>query len=219
MMRSLLFFLIAFAAISVFADEDYLKLPEDIQSAISPSGIDIISDSFDMANDQGMFLWNADSRNYLHCAKKISAIRIFCETGEAIGNLGIRAPFNIFEESGFGAKSWAIAAGSVIPGLGHLVGGALGLGMGAFKGLAEGVVYSYPALIEGPSIMEVPTGRERSKSVVTEQVLSPSYKAHTDEEKYQAGKVLLSIGDAFSAKERAIARAKNLVLATQQRGR
>ncbi|CAH9019795.1 hypothetical protein [Candidatus Nitrosacidococcus sp. I8] len=218
-MRSLLFFLMSFAAISVPAGENNSKLPEEIQSAVSPSGIDTISDSFDMANDQGMFLWNADSRNYLHCAKKISAIRILCEAGEAIGNLGIRAPFNIFEEAGFGAKSWAMAAGSIIPGPGHLMGGVLGLGIGAFKGMAEGVVYSYPALIEEPSIMEVPTGRDRAKKLVTEQISSPFYKAHTNEEKYQAGKALLSIGDAFSAKERAIARAKNLVLAAQQRGR
>jgi hypothetical protein len=107
----------------------------------------------DMVKDEGIIRWDVDSRNYLECSKVNLLLRVFCEPAEFIGNMGLRWPINILEEGGLGARDWGSAAGDKIPVLGHIVGGAVGLGVGAFKGMGEGFIYSFPAVIEKPSVM------------------------------------------------------------------
>jgi hypothetical protein len=108
----------------------------------------------DMIKDQGIIRWDVNSRNYLECSKRNFFLRIFCEPTEFIGNIGLRWPVNILEEGELGARDWGRAAGDKIPVLGHILGGAAGLGVGAFKGMGEGLIYSFPAVVEKPAIME-----------------------------------------------------------------
>lgn len=107
-----------------------------------------------MVADQGLVRWNVDARNYLECSKMNLFLRVFCEPVEFIGNIGLRWPTNIIEEGALGAEDWGEAAGDKIPVLGHILGGAAGLGVGAFKGMAEGFIYSFPAVIEKPAIIK-----------------------------------------------------------------
>lgn len=108
----------------------------------------------DMLEDRGIIHWNVDSRNYLECSETNFFLRIFCEPIEFVGNIGIRWPINIIEEGGLSARNWGYAAGQKIPILGYILGGAAGLGVGAFKGVAEGFIYSFPALIEKPAVID-----------------------------------------------------------------
>ncbi|ADJ29783.1 hypothetical protein [Nitrosococcus watsonii] len=108
----------------------------------------------DMLEDRGMVQWDVDSRNYLECSEKNIFLRILCEPVEFVGNMGARWPINILEEGGFGAMDWGRTAGDKIPVLGHILGGAAGLGVGAFKGVGEGFIYSFPAVLEKPGIID-----------------------------------------------------------------
>jgi hypothetical protein len=109
--------------------------------------------SADMLKDQGIIRWDVDSRNYLECSEMNLFLRILCEPAEFIGNMGLRWPVNILEEGGLGARDWGLAAGDKVPVLGHILGGAVGLGVGAFKGVGEGIIYSFPAVIEKPAVI------------------------------------------------------------------
>lgn len=107
----------------------------------------------DMLKDRGVIQWNVDSRNYLECAEVNLFLRVFCEPIEFVGNIGMRWPVNIIEEGALSAKDWGLTAGERIPVLGHILGGAAGLGVGAFKGMAEGFIYSFPAVLEPPAVV------------------------------------------------------------------
>ncbi len=107
----------------------------------------------DILADRGLIHWDVNSRNYLECSEVNFFLRIFCEPAEFAGNVGIRWPINIAEEGGLSAKNWGYAAGERIPVLGHILGAAAGLGVGAFKGMAEGFIYSFPAIIEKPAVV------------------------------------------------------------------
>lgn len=108
----------------------------------------------DMLQDRGIARWDADSRNYLECSEVSLFLRVFCEPIEFVGNIGVRWPINIIEEGGLSAKEWGQLAGDKIPVLGHIFGGAIGLGIGAFKGVGEGFVHSFPAVIEKPAVID-----------------------------------------------------------------
>ncbi|QBQ53644.1 hypothetical protein [Nitrosococcus wardiae] len=108
----------------------------------------------DMLEDRGVIRWDVDSRNYLECSEVNLFLRILCEPLEFVGNMGARWPINIIEEGGFSAKEWGRAAGNKIPVLGHILGGMTGLGIGAFKGVGEGFIHSFPAVIEKPAVID-----------------------------------------------------------------
>lgn len=107
----------------------------------------------DMLDDRGYVKWNLDSRNYLGCSKTNILVRVMCEPVELAGNFAGRLPFNVVEETLFGVRDGAQAAGDVVPVLGHILGAAVGMGIGALKGIAEGIAFSPPAVLEKPEIV------------------------------------------------------------------
>lgn len=107
----------------------------------------------DTLKDRGIVRWDADSRNCLKCSEMNLFLRILCEPIEFVANIGMRWPVNIIEEGALSAKDWGLTAGERIPVIGHIAGGVAGLGVGAFKGMAEGFIYSFPAVIEPPAVV------------------------------------------------------------------
>lgn len=107
----------------------------------------------DMLEDRGLVRWDVDSRNCLKCSEMNLFLRVFCEPIELIANIGMRWPVNMIEEGGLSARDWGQEAGEEVPVLGHIAGGVAGFSVGIFKGMAEGFIYSFPAVLEPPAVV------------------------------------------------------------------